>query len=181
MPIYDLSLHRQTPSSKQLCRRQLQYPPTISMDLTFAILSAADICLRTGQNLYERYKKTRGVNRDLDRLNIRVENVWRDIASRLATVQSSLDAVPDNLRVRMEQLLHRLLCFLHTAYKNLENTVDKNYRAVTKPIKFALFQKYLLERDISALEKWRERLTSTFPMLPILQTPEPGSSQYPPE
>ncbi|KAG0132837.1 hypothetical protein HOY82DRAFT_642067 [Tuber indicum] len=150
------------------------------MDLTFSILRAADVCSRTGQNLFEQYERTRGVNRDLDRLNIRVGNVWTDIASRLTTVQSSLEAVPDDLRKRMEELLHRLLCFLHTAYKNLETTVDKNRRAVTKPIKFALFQKHLLEKDVSALEKWRNKFSATFPTLLIPQTLEPGSSQQNP-
>ncbi|KAG0132832.1 hypothetical protein HOY82DRAFT_642053 [Tuber indicum] len=141
------------------------------MDLPFEILSAADICSRTGQNLLERYKQTRGANRDLDGFGVRMEHVWMDIASRLPTVHSSPGAVPHDLRLCMEELLYQLLYHLHTSYKNLEKTVDSNGRAATKTIKFALFQKRLLKKDVSALEKWRDKFGSTFPTLSISQSP----------
>ncbi|KAG0643126.1 hypothetical protein HOY80DRAFT_1098131 [Tuber brumale] len=143
------------------------------MDSTFAILSTADACFRTGQNLFERYQETRGVNRDLDGLGIRIENVWIDIASRLETVQSSPKAVPGNLSVRMENLLHQLLYLVHTSSKNHEQTTDKTRGTTTKKIKFSLFQKRLLGKDATALQKWRDKFDSTFPTLSIPQSPEP--------
>ncbi|KAG0132839.1 hypothetical protein HOY82DRAFT_281609 [Tuber indicum] len=133
------------------------------MDLTFAILRTADICLRTGRNLSERYQGTRGVNRDLDSLGLRVQNLWTDIASRLETVQGSPEAVPDNLKVRMDELLHRLLCLFHTSYGHHEKAMGGGRWTTMKSIKFALLRKRLLEKDVSALQKWRDKFDSTFP------------------
>ncbi|KAG0132830.1 hypothetical protein HOY82DRAFT_669290 [Tuber indicum] len=147
------------------------------MDLTPAILRAAGICSRTGQNLLKRYQTTQGTSRYLDRLNLLVENVLIDIASRLATVQRSPEAVPGNLRVGMEKLLHRLLCFLHTSYKNLENATENDRRTVMKKMKFSLFQRRLLEKDVSALRGWRDEFDSSFPTLSTPQVPEPESFQ----
>ncbi|KAG0643118.1 hypothetical protein HOY80DRAFT_1034444 [Tuber brumale] len=133
------------------------------MDLTFEILSAADTCLRIGQNLFERYQETRGVNRHLDSLGLRVENVWTDIASRLETILSSPDAVPGNLRLRMDDLLHRLLYLLHASYRHHEKTTGGGGWTMMKSIKFALFRRRLLEGDVSALQKWRDKFDSTLP------------------
>ncbi|KAG0643120.1 hypothetical protein HOY80DRAFT_947407 [Tuber brumale] len=145
------------------------------MDLAFAILSTADACARTGQNLFERYKETRNVNRDLDHLGARIENVWIDIASRLATVQSSPEAVGDNLGVRMEKLLYRLLYLLHTSYKNHEKTADKNPWTTMKTMKLALFQKRLLEKDVTELQRWWDNFDLTFPTLSSPQSAQPES------
>ncbi|KAG0643135.1 hypothetical protein HOY80DRAFT_947434 [Tuber brumale] len=147
------------------------------MDSALAILGLADVCLRIGQNLGERYKEISCANRDLVALNNRMENVWRDISSQLATVQSSLEAVHDNLRVPMEKLLHQLQFLLHTSYRNYEKAADRNGWATIKMLKFAFFQKRSLEKDVSALEKWRDTFASTFPTLSIPQNLEPESLQ----
>ncbi|KAG0132835.1 hypothetical protein HOY82DRAFT_642057 [Tuber indicum] len=141
------------------------------MDLTFSILSVADVCSRTGQNLFGRYQETRNANRDLDNLGIRMETIWIAIASRLEMVQGSPEAVPDSYRVRMEKHLDRLLYLFHTSYRNHEKATNNNRWTVTETIKFALFQKRSLEKDVSALQKWRDKFDSTFPALSIPQGP----------
>ncbi|PWW80916.1 hypothetical protein C7212DRAFT_341027 [Tuber magnatum] len=158
--------------------------------LTLELLSAADICLRAGQNLCKRYKDIRGVHRDVDDLNIRVENVWIHIAYQLATIQSSSGALPSILRKRAAVLLDELRFCLHTAYRNLEKVTDKNGKTAMKTLWFALFQKRSLEKDVLALETWRDAF-STFsshdidterpepdPILPtgIGRDPQPASS-----
>ncbi|KAG0132838.1 hypothetical protein HOY82DRAFT_557171 [Tuber indicum] len=75
----------------------------------------------------------------------------------------------------MEELLNRLVYLFHRSYKNHERTTDKNRWTLIKKIKFALFQKRLLEKDVSALRKWRDQFNSTFPMLSIPQGPQPES------
>ncbi|KAG0643117.1 hypothetical protein HOY80DRAFT_1020322 [Tuber brumale] len=145
------------------------------MDIGSALelLRIADICLRAGQSLCERYKDTRSAHRDLDYLNTRVENVWKDIGSQLRTLQSSWEAIPEILRGRMVDLLHELQYCLHTAYRNLEKTTDKRERAVTKKMKFALFQKRSLQKDASVLEKLRDKFTTTVFMLSIPESHQP--------
>ena len=124
---------------------------------------------RTGQNLRERYKDIRNAGRDVDDLNIRVENVWITIAYQLSTVQSSGDEVPHVLRDHIGVLLDKLQFCLHTACKNIDRVTDNTGK--TKALKFALFLKGSLEKDVSALEKWRDMFSSTFYMLSIPKNP----------
>ncbi|KAG0132831.1 hypothetical protein HOY82DRAFT_642051 [Tuber indicum] len=142
------------------------------MASTLAILGPADVCLRIGPKLCERYKEIRCTNKDLVTLGNRIKSVWRDIASQLATVQSSLEAVPDNPRVPLEKLLLQLQYLLHTSYRNLEKATERNGITVLRTIRFALFRKRFLEKDVSALEKWRDEFTSTFPTLSIPESNE---------
>ncbi|PWW80918.1 hypothetical protein C7212DRAFT_289979 [Tuber magnatum] len=142
------------------------------MELAFGIvglLGVADVCLRAGQNLVERYKDIRGAHRDIEDLNIRVQNVWLHITYQLTTVRSSEEAVHDVLRDHITDLLNKLQYYLHTACKNLEKLTGAKGRA--KAIKFAFFLKGVLEKDVSALEKWRDMFTSTFYMLSIPKNP----------
>ena len=124
---------------------------------------------RTGQNLRERYKDIRNAGRDVDDLNIRVENVWIHIAYQLSTVQSSGDEVPPVLKDHIGVLLDKLVFCLHTACKNIDRVTDNTGK--TKALKFALFLKGSLEKDVSALEKWRDMFGSTFYMLSIPKNP----------
>jgi len=124
---------------------------------------------RTGQNLRERYKDIQNANRDVDDLNLRVENVWIHIAYQLGTVRSSSEAVPAVLSDHIGGLLDKLLFCLHTACKNIDKVTDKNGK--TKVFKFALFLKSSLDRDVSTLEKWRDMFNSTFYMLSIPRSP----------
>jgi len=103
----------------------------------------------------------------VDDLNTRVQNVWRDIESQLETVQSSPAVVPVIFREHMVDVLHRLQFHLHTAYRNLEKTTDKKGWAVMKAIWFTLFLKGSLEKDVTALEKWRDMFAATFSVLSI--------------
>ncbi|CUS12333.1 unnamed protein product [Tuber aestivum] len=144
------------------------------------LLSAADICLRAGQNLCQRYRDIRGTHRCLDDLGIRVENVWMDIASQIGTVASSFEGIPDNLRGSMTSDLCRLKFCLHTAYRNLEKVTDQKGCTPIKAMKFALFLKRSLKKDVSVLEKWRDRFATTFSLylnpsrvLPILANETP--------
>ena len=88
-------------------------------------------------------------------------------------VQSSPEAVPIILREQMVDVLYQLQFRLHTAYKNLEKTTDKKGRTVARTIWFTLFLKGSLERDVSALEKWRDMFAATFSVLLIPNNPEP--------
>ena len=124
---------------------------------------------RTGQNLRERYKDIRNAGRDVDDLNIRVENVWLHIAYQLSTVQSSGEEVPPVLRDHIGVLLDKLVFHLHTACKNIDKVTDNTGK--TKALRFALFLKGSLEKDVSALEKWRDMFGSTFYMLSIPKNP----------
>ncbi|CUS12338.1 unnamed protein product [Tuber aestivum] len=138
------------------------------MELAFGIvgvLSVADVCLRAGQNLVERYKDIRGAHRDIDDLNLRVENVWIHITYQLTTVQSSQEGVHEVLREHITDLLTKLQFHLHTACKNLEKLSGTKGRA--KAIKFAFFLKGTLEKDVSVLEKWRDMFAATFFMLSL--------------
>ena len=124
---------------------------------------------RTGQNLRERYKDIRNTSRDVDDLNVRVENVWISIAYQLMTVQSSVEEVPHVLKDHIGVLLDKLVLCLHTACKNIDKVTDKN--GTMEKLKFALFIKGLLEKDVSALEKWRDLFGSTFYMLSLPKNP----------
>ncbi|PUU76594.1 kinase-like domain-containing protein [Tuber borchii] len=135
----------------------------------FGIVGALDVCFRTGQNLRERYRDIRNAGRDVEDLNIRVENVWLHIAYQLSTVQSSGDEVPPVLRDHIEVLLDKLVFCLHTACKNIDRVTDNTGK--TKALKFALFIKGSLEKDVTALEKWRDMFRSTFYMMSIPKNP----------
>ncbi|CUS12332.1 unnamed protein product [Tuber aestivum] len=132
-------------------------------------LTVANSCLQAGQNLCERYRNIRGVHKDIEDLNIRVENVWIHIAYQLARVQSSSEAVHDVLRDHITDLLNNLQLHLHSAYKNLEKLADPKGRM--KAIKFIFFLRGSLEKDISALEKWRDMFSTTFFMLSLPKNP----------
>ncbi|KAG0132834.1 hypothetical protein HOY82DRAFT_642056 [Tuber indicum] len=147
------------------------------MSSTFTIAGPADVCLRIGPNLCKHYKEIRSANRGLDTLDDRMENVWIGIEPRLVTVRWFPGAVPSDLRVHVKEHLHQLHFLLHTSYKNLDKAMERNGGALVNRIKFALFQKRLLEKDVSALEKWRDAFTSTFPTLSIPQNLEPESFQ----
>ncbi|KAG0643124.1 hypothetical protein HOY80DRAFT_1134046 [Tuber brumale] len=148
------------------------------MDSTLEILGPADVCLRIGPNLCARYKDIRGANRRLDTLDDRMENVWISIEPRLVAVRWFPGVVPSAQRVHMMEHLHQLQLLLHTSYKTLEKVTRKNGWTPAQTIKFALFQKRSLGKDVSALEKWRDTFASTFPTLSIPQNPEPESFQY---
>ena len=124
---------------------------------------------RTGQNLRERYKDSRNAGSDVDDLNIRVENVWITIASQLSTVQSSGEEVPPVLRDHIGVLLKKLVFYLDTACMNIEKVTDNTGKM--KALKFALFLKRSLEKDVSVLEKWRDMFGSAFYMLSIPKNP----------
>ncbi|KAG0643137.1 kinase-like domain-containing protein [Tuber brumale] len=128
-----------------------------------------DVCLRAGRNLCERYKDVQDTHKDVENLKIRVENVWLHIAYQLATVQSSSEEVHQVLTDHIAELLNKLQFYLHTASKNLEKLKDKKGR--TKVIKFALFLKGSLNKDVALLEKWRDMFNSTFYMLSIPKNP----------
>ncbi|KAG0132826.1 kinase-like domain-containing protein [Tuber indicum] len=128
-----------------------------------------DICLRAGQNLCERYKDVQETHKDIEDLKIRVENVWLHIAYQLATVQSSSEEVHQVLTDHIAELLNKLQFYLFTACKNLEKLKDKKGR--TKVIKFALFLKGSLRKDVSVLERWRDMFNSTFYMLSVPKNP----------
>ncbi|KAG0132836.1 hypothetical protein HOY82DRAFT_590943 [Tuber indicum] len=148
------------------------------MDSTLEIVGPADVCLRIGPNLCARYKAIRGANRGLDTLDHRMENVWISIEPRLATVRWFPGAVPSDLRVHMKERLHQLQFLLHTSYKNLDKTTDRNGWTVVKVVKFALLQKRWLEKDVTALEKWRDAFASAFPTLSVPRDPQPESFPY---
>ncbi|CAZ84669.1 unnamed protein product [Tuber melanosporum] len=128
-----------------------------------------DICLRAGQNLCERYKDVQETHKDIEDLKIRVENAWLHIAYQLATVQSSSEEVHQVLTDHIAELLNKLQFYLFTACKNLEKLKDKKGR--TKVIKFAIFLKGSLGKDVSALERWRDMFSSTFYMLSVPKNP----------
>ncbi|CUS12337.1 unnamed protein product [Tuber aestivum] len=130
--------------------------------LIIGILGTADICLRAGQNVCQLYSTIPGARRDINDLIVRVENVWVHIAHHLRTIQHSSDAVPDALRGHMVDLLRQLEFCLHTTYRNLKRVTDIRGWTFMKKIKFALFLKRLLQRDVTALEKWRVAFASTF-------------------
>ncbi|PUU76592.1 hypothetical protein B9Z19DRAFT_1028497 [Tuber borchii] len=137
--------------------------------LNFRTLSTLDICLRTGQNLHERYKGARDAGRDVDDLFIRVERVWIHIAYQLGTVRSSKEEVPPVLSDYIGDLLDKLQFILHTAYRNIEKATDNN--GVRKVLMFALAIKSSLDKDVSALEKWKDVFDPTFYMLSIPRNP----------
>ncbi|PWW80909.1 hypothetical protein C7212DRAFT_341025 [Tuber magnatum] len=134
------------------------------------VLSVTDISLRTGQKLCERYNDIRGAHRDLNDLNARVEHVWTHIAYQLRTIKNSSDAVPDTLRGRMVDLLHQLQFILHTACKNLTKTADIGGWTMVEAIRFTLFLKRALQKDVGALEKWRVVFDSAF-FTPFCEAP----------
>jgi len=124
---------------------------------------------RTGQTLRERYKGIRNAGSDIDDLAIRVENVWITIARQLSTVQSSGEEVPPVLRDHIGVLFNKLVFYLDTACMNIDKVTDNTGKM--KALKFALFLKGSLEKDVSALEKWRDMFNSTFYMLSIQKNP----------
>ncbi|PUU76593.1 hypothetical protein B9Z19DRAFT_1087935 [Tuber borchii] len=137
--------------------------------LTFRALSTLDICLRVGPVLRERYEDVQDTSRDLVDLNIRVENVWIRIEYQLNGVLRSEEEVPQVLCDHREGLLDQLLVLLHTAFKNIDKATEKNGKR--KVLKFVLFTKGSLDKDVSALEKWRDTFGSTLHMPSIPRTP----------
>ncbi|PWW80905.1 hypothetical protein C7212DRAFT_289976 [Tuber magnatum] len=132
-------------------------------------LAAANTCLQVGQNLCERYRDIRGLHKALGDLNIRMENVWIHIAYQLGRIQSSLEAAHDVLRDHITDLLNSLQLHLHTAWENLERLTDTKGRI--KAIKFFLFLRGSLEKDVSVLEKWRDMFSRTSYMLSLPKNP----------
>ncbi|RPA93297.1 hypothetical protein L873DRAFT_68918 [Choiromyces venosus 120613-1] len=140
-----------------------------SAGLTLGVLASADICLRTGHNLCQRYKEIRDADKEIDELNDRVEKVWLQIEYQLQTVKHSEGEVPQDWRDQMADLLNKLQYILHTGGKHLDKLSQS--RGKSKVIKFALFSKNSLEKDVSALEKWRTTFTSIFFMLSLPVNP----------
>ncbi|KAG0132844.1 hypothetical protein HOY82DRAFT_538533 [Tuber indicum] len=120
------------------------------------------------------YKDTRSLHRDLDYLSIRANNVWQDNAPQLGTVQRPWEAIPGILGERLLDLLYELQYYLQTAYRNLEKTTGKGERAMAWKIKFALFLKRSLQKDVELLEKWRDEFATAFFMISIGESHEPG-------
>ncbi|CAZ84667.1 unnamed protein product [Tuber melanosporum] len=133
------------------------------------VLGVADVCLRVGQNLLQRYRDVQEAHKDVEGLKFRVENVWLHIAIQLTTVKSSEKEVHQVLTDHIAELLNKLQYYLHTAYRNLEKLQDRRGRA--RVIKFAFFLKSSLEKDVSVLERWRDMFNSTFYMLSIPKNP----------
>ena len=131
---------------------------------------------RTGQNLRDRYKDLLNAGRDVGDLNVRMENVWMNIAYQLETARSSREEVHPVLRDHIGVLLDKLVFCLHIASKSIDKVMENTGKA--KALKFALFLKGSLEKDVSALEKdvsalenWRDRFGSSFYMLLIPKNP----------
>ncbi|KAG0132843.1 hypothetical protein HOY82DRAFT_538532 [Tuber indicum] len=150
----------------------------MGVELLLDLLRVADICLRAGQSVSERYMDIQSEHEDLGYLNIKVKNVWKDIASQLRTVQNSWEAIPEILRGQMLDLLYELQYCLHTAYRNLEKTTGKGGSTLTKKIKFALFSKRSLQKDVSVLEKWRDNFARTFFTISIAEEPRTRANRY---
>ena len=98
-----------------------------------------------------------------------MENVWITIAYQLSAVQSSKDEVPHILNDQIGVLLDKLVFRLHTACRNIDRVTGNTGKM--KALKFALFLKGSLEKDISGLEKWRDMFSSTLYMLSIPKDP----------
>ena len=98
-----------------------------------------------------------------------MEFVWIHIEHQLKRVLGSEEEVPRVLHDHIEGLLEELQFILHTAYRNIEKATDNNGKR--KVLKFVLFTKGSLGKDVSALEKWRDTFSPNSYMLSIPKVP----------
>ena len=119
------------------------------MEFAGAVLGAvgaADICIRLGRNLIERYNDYHDAPRDLAEQRLRIQIAWLRAEQELTLLHNTAGVLAQEL----ETILFNLL-------EVLESKLEKASKALTRSIKsgkWAFILKKSLEDTVGELEKW---------------------------